>query len=64
MIDICPVGALTSKPYAFAARPWELGKTQSVDVMDGVGRALGAGKLVYWICPLVEESDDGDLLRL
>jgi len=37
LVDICPVGALTSKPYAFAARPWELGKTQSVDVMDGVG---------------------------
>ena len=57
LVDICPVGALTSKPYAFAARPWELGKTQSVDVMDGVGRALGAGKLVYWICPLVDESE-------
>src|ERR1041384_7234452 len=39
LVDICPVGALTSKPYAFAARPWELGKTQSVDVMDGVGSA-------------------------
>jgi NADH-quinone oxidoreductase subunit G len=37
IIDICPVGALTSKPYAFAARPWELRKTQSVDVMDAVG---------------------------
>ena len=35
LVDICPVGALTSKPYAFAARPWELGKTQSIDVMDG-----------------------------
>src|SRR5260221_2208201 len=40
LVDICPVGALTSKPYAFAARPWELGKTQSVDVMDGVGSAI------------------------
>ncbi|MEE8622659.1 MAG: NADH-quinone oxidoreductase subunit NuoG, partial [Alphaproteobacteria bacterium] len=37
MIDLCPVGALLSKPYAFAARPWELGKTESVDVMDAVG---------------------------
>ncbi len=37
MIDICPVGALTSKPYAFVARPWELSKTESVDVMDAVG---------------------------
>src|SRR5207247_6880452 len=40
LVDICPVGALTSKPYAFAARPWELGKTQSIDVMDGVGSAI------------------------
>nr|XP_039272545.1 LOW QUALITY PROTEIN: NADH-ubiquinone oxidoreductase 75 kDa subunit, mitochondrial-like [Styela clava] len=37
VIDICPVGALTSKPYAFTARPWETRKTQSVDVMDAVG---------------------------
>ena len=40
MIDICPVGALTSKPYAFAARPWELNKTQSIDVMDALGSAI------------------------
>ena len=37
VVDLCPVGALTSKPYAFAARPWELNKTQSIDVMDAVG---------------------------
>ena len=37
VIDLCPVGALTSKPYAFEARPWELRKTESVDVMDAVG---------------------------
>jgi len=37
VIDLCPVGALTSKPYAFAARPWELRKTESIDVMDAVG---------------------------
>ena len=37
IIDLCPVGALTSKPYAFVARPWELSKTESVDVMDAVG---------------------------
>ena len=37
IIDLCPVGALTSKPYAFAARPWELRKTESVDVLDAVG---------------------------
>ncbi len=37
VIDLCPVGALTSKPYAFEARPWELKKTETVDVMDAVG---------------------------
>ncbi len=37
MVDLCPVGALTSKPYAFNARPWELRKTESVDVFDAVG---------------------------
>jgi NADH-quinone oxidoreductase subunit G len=40
VVDICPVGALTAKPYAFAARPWELGKTESVDVMDALGCAI------------------------
>ena len=37
VVDLCPVGALTSKPYAFVARPWELTKTESIDVMDAVG---------------------------
>ena len=40
VVDLCPVGALTSKPYAFAARPWELNKTESIDVMDGLGSAI------------------------
>jgi NADH-quinone oxidoreductase subunit G len=40
VIDLCPVGALTSKPYAFNARPWELTKTLSVDVMDALGSAI------------------------
>ena len=37
VVDLCPVGALTSKPYVFEARPWELKKTESIDVMDAVG---------------------------
>merc|ERR1712118_360162 len=37
VVDLCPVGALTSKPYAFAARSWELESTESVDVMDAIG---------------------------
>src|SRR3974377_661128 len=40
VVDICPVGALTSKPYAFTTRPWELNKAQSVDVMDALGSAI------------------------
>jgi NADH-quinone oxidoreductase subunit G len=40
VVDLCPVGALTSKPYAFTARPWELDKTQSIDVMDALGSAI------------------------
>jgi NADH-quinone oxidoreductase subunit G len=40
VIDLCPVGALTSKPYAFHGRPWELTKTESVDVMDALGSAI------------------------
>src|SRR6195256_2839420 len=40
VVDLCPVGALTSKPYAFAARPWELNKTESIDVMDAVGSSI------------------------
>ncbi len=59
LVDICPVGALTSKPYAFAARPWELGKTQSIDVMDGVGSAIrvdSRGSEVMRILPRVNEA--------
>ena len=37
IIDLCPVGALVSKPYAFTARPWELTKTETIDVMDALG---------------------------
>ncbi len=40
VIDLCPVGALTSKPYAFRARPWELKRTESVDVLDGLGSSI------------------------
>jgi NADH-quinone oxidoreductase subunit G len=59
LVDICPVGALTSKPYAFAARPWELNKTQSIDVMDGVGSAIRVdtrGREVMRILPRVNEA--------
>src|SRR5882672_10909732 len=59
VVDLCPVGALTSKPYAFAARPWELNKTESVDVMDAVGSAIRVdtrGREVMRILPRVNED--------
>jgi len=59
VVDLCPVGALTSKPYAFAARPWELNKTQSVDVMDAVGSAIRIdtrGREVMRILPRINED--------
>ncbi|MGI4976984.1 MAG: molybdopterin-dependent oxidoreductase, partial [Janthinobacterium lividum] len=40
LVDICPVGALTSKPYAFVARPWELGKVDGIDALDAVGTPI------------------------
>ncbi|KDB19212.1 NADH dehydrogenase subunit G [Wolbachia endosymbiont of Glossina morsitans morsitans] len=42
IIDPCPVGALTSKPYSFTARPWELSHCETIDVLDAVGSALDA----------------------
>ncbi len=54
IIDLCPVGALTSKPYAFTARPWELSKTETIDVMDALGsniRVDAKGREVMRIMP-------------
>jgi NADH-quinone oxidoreductase subunit G len=59
IIDLCPVGALTSKPYAFVARPWELSKTESVDVTDAVGsniRVDSRGPQVLRVLPRVHEE--------
>src|SRR5215213_7964374 len=59
IIDLCPVGALTSKPYAFVARPWELTKTDSVDVLDAVGtniRIDARGPEVMRILPRINED--------
>ncbi len=52
LVDLCPVGALTSKPYQFIARPWELNKTESVDVMDSLGSNIRI------------DSRDGKVLRI
>lgn len=59
VIDLCPVGALTSKPYEFQARPWELNKTESIDVMDALGsniRVDTRGREVMRIMPRLNEQ--------
>lgn len=59
VVDLCPVGALTSKPYAFEARPWELTKTASIDVMDAVGtniRLDSRGRAVLRALPRINED--------
>jgi len=59
VIDLCPVGALTSKPYAFKARPWELKKTEGIDVMDAVGsniRIDSRGNEVMRFLPRLNEE--------
>jgi len=59
IIDLCPVGALTSKPYAFSARPWELTKTESIDVLDAVGSSIRVdtrGNEVMRILPRLNEA--------
>jgi NADH-quinone oxidoreductase subunit G len=59
VVDLCPVGALTSKPYAFNARPWELRKTESIDVMDAQGcniRVDTRGPQVMRVLPRLNED--------
>jgi NADH-quinone oxidoreductase subunit G len=59
IVDLCPVGALTAKPYAFIARPWELRKTESVDVLDAVGsniRIDARGAQVLRVLPRLNEE--------
>ncbi|PVM88892.1 NADH-quinone oxidoreductase subunit G [Caulobacter radicis] len=59
VIDLCPVGALTSKPYAFEARPWELKKTESIDVMDALGSSIrvdGRANAVLRVLPRINEE--------
>jgi NADH-quinone oxidoreductase subunit G len=59
VIDLCPVGALTSKPYAFQARPWELTKTESIDAMDAAGSNIRVdvrGREVQRVMPRLHED--------
>jgi len=59
IIDLCPVGALTSKPYAFVARPWELRKTETIDVLDAVGSSIrvdSRGMEVMRVLPRINDD--------
>ena len=59
VVDLCPVGALTSKPYVFEARPWELKKTETVDVMDAVGSNIRVDTYdweVKRVLPIINED--------
>ena len=59
VIDLCPVGALTSKPYAFTARPWELRKTETIDVMDAVGSNIRVDVRGREVMRILPRNHDG-----
>ena len=59
IIDLCPVGALTSKPYAFTARPWELTKTESIDVMDALGSNIRIDSKGREVMRILPRNNDG-----
>ncbi|MBC9245404.1 NADH-quinone oxidoreductase subunit G [Paracoccus sp. 11-3] len=59
IIDLCPVGALVSKPYAFTARPWELRKTESIDVMDALGSNIRIDTKGREVMRIMPRNNDG-----
>ncbi|GAA6207285.1 NADH-quinone oxidoreductase subunit NuoG [Cognatishimia sp. WU-CL00825] len=59
IIDLCPVGALTSKPYAFTARPWELAKTETIDVMDALGSNIRVDTKGREVMRILPRNHDG-----
>lgn len=59
VVDLCPVGALTNKPYAFTARPWELKKTQSIDVMDALGSNIRVDTRGREVMRILPRNHDG-----
>ena len=59
IIDLCPVGALTSKPYAFTARPWELTKTETIDVMDALGSNIRVDTKGREVMRMLPRNHDG-----
>jgi NADH-quinone oxidoreductase subunit G len=59
IIDLCPVGALVSKPYAFTARPWELTKTETIDVMDALGSNIRVDTKGREVMRILPRNHDG-----
>ena len=59
IIDLCPVGALTSKPYAFTARPWELTRTETIDVMDALGSNIRVDSKGREVMRIIPRNHDG-----
>ena len=59
IVDLCPVGALTNKPYAFTARPWELTKTESIDVMDALGSSIRVDAKGREVMRILPRNHDG-----
>ncbi|MFT6931759.1 MAG: NADH-quinone oxidoreductase subunit G [Paracoccaceae bacterium] len=59
IVDLCPVGALTSKPYSFTARPWELTKTESIDVMDALGSNIRIDTKGREVMRILPRNHDG-----
>jgi NADH-quinone oxidoreductase subunit G len=59
IIDLCPVGALTSKPYSFTARPWELTKTETIDVMDALGASIRVDTKGREVMRILPRNHDG-----
>jgi NADH-quinone oxidoreductase subunit G len=59
IIDLCPVGALVSKPYAFTARPWELRKTETIDVMDALGANIRVDTKGREVVRILPRNNDG-----
>uniref|UniRef100_A0AAG5DQF0 NADH-ubiquinone oxidoreductase 75 kDa subunit, mitochondrial n=1 Tax=Anopheles atroparvus TaxID=41427 RepID=A0AAG5DQF0_ANOAO len=58
VIDLCPVGALTSKPYSFVARPWEIRKTESIDVLDALGSNIVVGTRTGEVLRILPREND------
>ena len=59
IVDLCPVGALTNKPYAFSARPWELAKTETIDVMDALGSNIRVDTKGREVMRILPRNHDG-----